>query len=149
MAEGARMHIRVFERADADAVVDLWRRCGLTRPWNDPYRDIDRKLAVQPELFLVGALDGRIIASAMAGYDGHRGAVYYLAVDPTYRDRGYGRSVMQAVAERLVALGCPKINLMIRGDNADALEFYRHIAYEPQDVTVYGLRLIADTPAEP
>jgi ribosomal protein S18 acetylase RimI-like enzyme len=143
------MNIRVFERADADAVVDLWQRCGLTRPWNDPYKDIDRKLAVQPELFLVGALDGRIIATAMAGYDGHRGAVYYLAVDPACRDRGYGTTVMQAVAERLFALGCPKINLMVRDDNVDALEFYRRIAYEPQAVTVYGLRLIEDMPGKP
>jgi ribosomal protein S18 acetylase RimI-like enzyme len=143
------MQIRVFERADADAVVDLWQRCGLIRPWNDPYEDIERKLAVQPKLFLVGVLDARIVASAMGGYDGHRGAVYYLAVDPSCRDCGYGRSVMQAVAERLAALGCPKINLMVRGDNADVLEFYRRIAYEPQDVAVYGLRLIADRPREP
>jgi ribosomal protein S18 acetylase RimI-like enzyme len=143
------MHIRVFERADADAVVDLWQRCGLIRPWNDPYKDIERKLAVQPELFLIGVLDERIVASAMGGYDGHRGAVYYLAVDPSYRDRGYGRSVMQAVAERLVAFGCPKINVMVRGNNADVLEFYRRIAYEPQDVAVYGVRLIADGPREP
>jgi ribosomal protein S18 acetylase RimI-like enzyme len=138
------MQIRPFERSDAHEVVDLWRRCGLTRPWNDPHRDIERKLSVAPELFLVGVLEDRLVASAMGGYDGHRGAVYYLAVDPPCRGSGYGRAIMHAVAGRLAALGCPKINVMIREDNAQALGFYRELAYEPQDVAVYGLRLIPD-----
>lgn len=138
------MKIRVFERPDADQVVQLWRLCGLTRPWNDPYADIERKLAVQPELFLVGLVEDRLIATAMAGYDGHRGSVYYLAVDPARRGNGHGRTLMQAVAARLLALGCPKVSVMIRGDNAQALGFYRRLAYEPQDVAVYGLRLISD-----
>lgn len=73
------MHIRPFERRDTDAVVALWQARGLTRPWNDPLKDIERKLAVQPELFLVGERDGEVIATAMGGYDGHRGSVYYLA----------------------------------------------------------------------
>ncbi len=74
------MHIRPFQPADTEAVVSLWQICGLTRPWNDPYRDIQRKLAEQPELFLVGEVDGMLMASAMIGNDGHRGWLYYLAV---------------------------------------------------------------------
>lgn len=145
MTGGAEaLHVRAFAEADAEAVVALWQRCGLTRPWNDPYADIARKLRVQPELFLVGTVAGRVVASAMAGYDGHRGNVYYLAVDAERRGRGYGRAIMAGVSERLVALGCPKINLMIRGDNLDAIAFYERVAYAKQDVVVYGFRLIPD-----
>lgn len=97
--------------------------------------------------FLVGAVDAAIVASGMAGYDGHRRAVYYFAVDPEQRGRGLGRSLMQAVASALAAAGCPKINVMIRGDNVAALEFYRRLEFTPQDVVTYGLRLIPDEPA--
>jgi ribosomal protein S18 acetylase RimI-like enzyme len=81
------MHIRPFELADEPAVIALWEACKLTRPWNDPHKDIARKLAVQPELFLVGAIDETVIASVMAGYEGHRGWVNYLAVTPRFRGR--------------------------------------------------------------
>jgi ribosomal protein S18 acetylase RimI-like enzyme len=138
------MLIRPFALEDQPAVVDLWRRCGLTRPWNDPKKDIARKLAVQPELFLVGMEDGRVVAAAMAGYDGHRGSVYYLAVDPSAQGRGAGRLLMAHVETALQAMGCPKINIMIRADNADVAAFYRRLGYEPSDVMVQGRRLIVD-----
>jgi hypothetical protein len=72
------MDIRPFREADELAVIALWRACGLTRPWNDPRKDIARKLAVQRELFLVGEVGGNVIGSVMGGYDGHRGWVNSL-----------------------------------------------------------------------
>ncbi len=88
------MHIRPFAVPDTEPVVALWRVCGLTRPWNDPRKDIERKLAVQPELFLVADREGEPVATAMAGYDGHRGWVYYVAVAPGLQRSGVGRELM-------------------------------------------------------
>jgi ribosomal protein S18 acetylase RimI-like enzyme len=139
--------IRPFAAADEPAVVALWRAAGLTRPWNDPHRDIARKLTVQPELFLVGELDGELIAAAMAGYDGHRGSVYYLAVSPAHQRRGHARALMAEIERRLEALGCPKLNLMVRQDNRGVLEFYARLGYEEAAVVTLGKRLIADEPA--
>jgi len=138
--------IRTFARRDEDAVVALWRAAGLTRPWNDPHADIARKLAVQPELFLVGELDGAIVASAMAGYDGHRGSLYYLAVSPDHQRRGHARAVMAEVERRLEAIGCPKLNLMVRRDNTGVIGFYHRLGYDEQSVVVLGKRLIEDEP---
>ena len=76
------MEIRPFKIGDEGAVIDLWRRCNLTVPWNNPKLDIQRKLKVDPELFLVGVIGGEIVATVMGGYDGHRGWIYYLAVSP-------------------------------------------------------------------
>ena len=142
------MRIRPFTRTDqtddTDAVVALWRECGLTRPWNDPHADIDRKLTTQPELFLVGETEAGVVASAMVGYDGHRGWVYYLAVRQGFRGTGAGRALM-AEAERLLTdRGCPKIMLMVRSTNDDVVAFYNTLGYSADDVTVLGKRLIAD-----
>jgi len=139
--------IRTFTKADEAAVVVLWRAAGLLRPWNDPHRDIARKQTMQPELFLVGELGGEIIASAMAGYDGHRGSVYYLAVSPDHHREGHARAIMAEVERRLLALGCPKLNLMVRHDNRPAIGFYERIAYDEQAVVVLGKRLVVDEPA--
>jgi len=140
------MQIRAFEEGDTDEVVALWRLCGLTRPWNDPHRDIERKLKVQRELFLVGVEEGNgaIIASIMAGYDGHRGWVNYLAVHPDARGAGHGRALMTEVEELLIARGCPKVSLLVRGDNTEARGFYESIGYGIDDVVAFGKRLIAD-----
>ena len=140
------MKLRPYADADEGAVVDLWRRCELTRAWNDPHKDIQRKLTTQPELFLVGELEGRIIATAMAGFDGHRGWVNYLAVAPEHRAKGYGRLLMRHVEERLTARGCPKLNLQVRTGNKDVLEFYRRIGYSVDDTVSLGKRLIPDLP---
>jgi ribosomal protein S18 acetylase RimI-like enzyme len=139
-----QFQIRPFAEADADAVVALWEQCGLTRPWNDPRRDIARKLAVQRELFLVAAADGRVVATVMAGYEGHRGWVNYLAVDHAWRGRGLGREMMAVVERELTARGCPKVALLIRRDNVQAAGFYRHLGYADDDVISMGKRLEAD-----
>ena len=140
------MELRPYAVTDEEAVVELWQRCELTRPWNDPHKDIQRKLTTQPELFVVGEFEGKLIATAMAGFDGHRGWVNYLAVAPEHRARGYGRLLMQHVEERLTARGCPKLNLQVRTGNKDVLEFYRRIGYSVDDTVSLGKRLIPDLP---
>lgn len=138
------MEIRPFEPADEDAVIALWERCGLTRPWNDPRKDIRRKLEVRPDLFLVGMRAGEVVATVMAGYEGHRGWINYLAVAPEHRREGLGRAMM-AEAERLLReAGCPKINLQVRAGNEAALAFYRRLGYTVDDVVSLGKRLEED-----
>ncbi|HID50420.1 MAG TPA: GNAT family acetyltransferase [Anaerolineae bacterium] len=138
------LHIREFQEEDAAAVVALWQACGLVKPWNDAYKDIQRKLTVGRELFLVGEIDGRIAATIMGGYEGHRGWVNYLAVHPDYRRQGYGRFLMDTVESKLLALGCPKINLQIRESNLDVIRFYEAIGYKQDKVVSFGKRLIPD-----
>jgi len=125
-------------------VISLWRSCGLIRPWNDPHKDIRRKLAVRPEWFLVGVVEGRIAACVMAGYEGHRGWLNYLAVAPEQQRRGHARALV-AEAERLLrAAGCPKINLQVRTSNQGVIEFYRRLGYAVDDVVSMGKRLEHD-----
>ncbi|MDP2282935.1 MAG: GNAT family acetyltransferase [Pseudohongiella sp.] len=138
------MNIRAFSKTDQSSVIALWNACGLTRPWNNPAKDIDRKLAVQPELFLVGELDGHIVASAMAGYDGHRGSVYYLAVSPEHQGNGFGQLLMASIERLLTEKGCPKMNILVRSSNARVLGFYDKLGYKPDETVCIGKRLIAD-----
>jgi ribosomal protein S18 acetylase RimI-like enzyme len=136
------MIIRPFLPADESAVIALWERCGLTRPWNDPHQDIRRKLRVRPDLFLVGLLDGVVVASVMAGYEGHRGWINYLAVAPEHQGKGFGRAMM-VEAERLLAqAGCPKVNLQVRSSNQQVIEFYRRLGYAEDNVVSMGKRLV-------
>jgi ribosomal protein S18 acetylase RimI-like enzyme len=139
-----QLYIRPFKEADTEQVVALWRACDLVRPWNDPYRDIERKLHVGREFFLVGTVAGAVVATAMGGYEGHRGWVNYLAVHPDYQRRGYGRLLMQALVEKLTTVGCPKLNLQVRQDNQAVIQFYRALGYQQDNVISFGKRLIAD-----
>ena len=143
------MQIRPFEPADEAAVVTLWRQCELTRPWNDPHADIQRKLTTQPELFFVGLCDATLVATVMTGFDGHRGWVNYLAVDPAHRNKGHGRLLMDHVERTFHALGCPKVNLQVRVGNAAAAAFYRRLGYSPEEAVTFGKRLIADVSPAP
>jgi ribosomal protein S18 acetylase RimI-like enzyme len=136
--------IRAFQRDDADAVVALWHACGLLRPWNDPHKDIARKLSEQPELFLVACSETAVVGSAMVGFDGHRGWVYYLAVVPGMQRRSLGRALMERAEFLLVERGCPKINLMVRSDNSAVRAFYAELGYSEDQVAVLGKRLIPD-----
>ena len=138
------MEIRPFRESDQDAVVALWRECGLVRPWNDPVQDIRRKLGMQRDLFLVGSMDGRLVATIMVGYEGHRGWVNYLAVAADCRRRGFGRLLMEEAEARVREMGCPKINLQIRRSNAGLIAFYRSIGYAEDDVVSMGKRLVED-----
>lgn len=143
------MNIRPFRPDDEDAVVALWQACGLTRPWNDPHADIARKLREQPELFLVGTIGARLVASAMAGFDGHRGWVYYLAVAPEHRRQSHGRRLMLEAERLLKERGCPKLNLQLRASNAGVIEFYRKLGYAQEELLSLGKRLIYDQPPKP
>jgi ribosomal protein S18 acetylase RimI-like enzyme len=141
------MQIRPYREQDEDAVVALWQACGLTRPWNDPHKDIARKLTVQRELFLVGEMGGRLVATVMAGFDGHRGWVNYLAVAPELRGRGIGARLMKVIEEKFTAAGCPKVNLLVRAGNTAVLEFYRRLGYTADEAVPLGKRLIPDATA--
>jgi len=139
------MFIRLCKHPDdLQPVIDLWIKCDLTRPWNNPQKDILRKIEVNPELFLVGEIDGKMAASAMGGYDGHRGWVNYLAVDPEYQRRGSARVIMAEIERMLADTGCPKINLQIRNSNLAAIEFYKRIGYNVEEITSMGKRLEED-----
>lgn len=142
--ENGKADIRPFSPKDEKSVIELWNRCDLVRPWNNPEIDIARKLKVNPDLFLVGTLNGKVIATAMGGYEGHRGWVNYLAVEPAYQRKGFGRQLMEEIEKRLLALGCPKINLQVRNGNTSALEFYNRIGYKTDDVVSLGKRIIPD-----
>ena len=138
------MQIRAFTPADQDAVIALWHACELTRAWNDPAKDMARKMTEQPEMFLVGTLQGQVMASVMAGFDGHRGWVNYLAVSPEHQLQSFARQMMQAVESMLQERGCPKLNLQIRSSNAAVIEFYKRLGYVQDDVVSMGRRLISD-----
>ncbi len=138
------LRIRAFADEDEAAVVDLWRRVGITRPWNDPLKDVARKRRVQPELFLVATEDDVVVGTAMAGYDGHRGWVNYLAVEPSRQRQGIGRALMAAAEAALAALGCPKLAVQVRADNPEALAFYEHLGFARDAVVSLGKRLERD-----
>lgn len=138
------LKIRPFVESDETSVVNLWKACSLTRAWNDPHRDIARKLGTQADRFLVGLVNDELIASAMFGYDGHRGWVNYLAVQPANRGNGYARQLMMAGETLLTQAGCPKLSLQIRSSNRDVIAFYEHLGYATDEVVSMGKRLIAD-----
>jgi len=138
--------IRPFTARDEAAVIALWQACGLARPWNDPQRDIARKMADDGASFFVAEAEGRVVGSAMVGYDGHRGWVYYLAVDAANRRSGLGRRLMKHAENWLVARGCAKLNLQVRSSNREVLDFYRQLGYAQDDVVSLGKRLIEDGP---
>jgi ribosomal protein S18 acetylase RimI-like enzyme len=138
------LNIRSFQLSDEAEVIALWARCGLIRSWNDPRKDIQRKLTVQPELFLVGMLEDTMAASVMAGYEGHRGWINYLAVAPEYQGTGYGRQIMDIAEERLRALGCAKVNLLVRTTNQPVIAFYTRLGYTQDEVYCFGKRLEFD-----
>jgi ribosomal protein S18 acetylase RimI-like enzyme len=133
--------IRPYEPSDEAAVIDLWRRCGLVVPWNDPQHDIALKRQVNAELFLVAVAGGRLVGTVMAGYDGHRGAINYVGVDPELRRRGYGRRLMAAAEELLRQRGCPKINLHVRTSNTGVIAFYERLGYKLDPTVCLGKRL--------
>jgi ribosomal protein S18 acetylase RimI-like enzyme len=138
--------LRQYRPGDREALVWLWSLCGLIRPWNDPYRDIDRKLTWDaPNLVVLEDAD-ELIGSVMVGYEGHRGWVNYLAVHPRHQRQGVGRLLMDEAERRLRELGCAKVNLQIRTSNQAAAQFYRRIGYAADDLISMGRRLEDDGP---
>jgi ribosomal protein S18 acetylase RimI-like enzyme len=136
--------IREFAPADRDAVVSLWRAGDLVRPWNDPDKDIDRKVARGDGMFLVAEEAGTVVGVVMAGYDGHSGWLNYLAVDPDRRSDRIGRALVAEAEARLAACGCPKVNLQIRDTNTEVIAFYEHLGYAVDAAISMGKRLESD-----
>ncbi|MFT5572108.1 MAG: ribosomal protein S18 acetylase RimI-like enzyme [Cryomorphaceae bacterium] len=135
------MKTRAFNTRDTEPVVALWQRCEIVTATNNPRLDIARKQKVNPELFLLGEIGQELVASVMGGYEGHRGWVNYLAVEPDHRGQGFGLAMMNAIEHELRQLGCPKINLQVRAKNSSAIEFYRSIGYLNDEVVSFGKRL--------
>ena len=136
--------IRQFINSDLEDVIHLWEICGLTRPWNNPEIDIFRKLSQQDDLFLVAIKDEQLIAVLMGGYDGHRGWMNYLAVQPQQQRLGIATALVQQLEKRLIARGCPKVQLLVRQDNLHVQSFYEELGYEEAEVVCLGKRLIQD-----
>lgn len=138
--------IRPYRPDDEAAVIALWSACGLVKPQNDPQRDIERKLKVNPEWFLVGEIDGAVVATCMAGYEGHRGWINYLAVTPSHQCRGLASQLVREAERLLRQAGCPKINLQIRTANTGVIDFYKTLGFGLDDVVSMGKRLESDRP---
>jgi ribosomal protein S18 acetylase RimI-like enzyme len=130
-----------YEVRDQKAVIDLWERCGLIVPQNDPVEDIQRKLDFQPELFFVALFDGQLVGSVMVGYEGHRGWLNYLAVLPSFQRRGFGRKLVSKAIAELRKLGCLKLNLQVRKSNIAVIEFYKHLGFKEEERLSLGMRL--------
>ncbi len=138
--------IRAVREADAEAIVTLWHAVfaeyhDAARPHRDPRANIARKIAFGDELFFLAERDGAVVGTVMAGYDGHRGWLYSLAVDPAERRAGVGRALLVRAEAALLARGCPKVNLQVATQNEGALAFWRAAGYVPDDVVSLGRRL--------
>lgn len=124
------LQFRPVGDADVEEVIALWVRCGLTRPWNDAARDIVFARASPNAAVLMACLDGDVAATVMVGHDGHRGAVYYVSVDPALQGRGFGRQTMASAEAWLRERGIWKLNLLLRAENAKVRGFYESLGYE-------------------
>jgi ribosomal protein S18 acetylase RimI-like enzyme len=133
--------IREFEPSDLVGVVQLWRDCQLIRSPNVPSHDVELKIKHDPGLF-VAVEKSRVVGSVMAGYEGHRGWINYLAVTPAQQRNGIGARLLQRGEQYLVDLGCEKINLQVRSGNSDVLGFYQRAGYRNDDVVSLGKRLL-------
>jgi ribosomal protein S18 acetylase RimI-like enzyme len=138
------MNIKPYHPDNQQAVINLWQACNLVVAWNDPIKDIQRKMLVDPDLFLIGELSEDIVATVMGGYEGHRGWINYLAVSPEHQRKGYARAMMQQVEVLILQKGSPKINLQVRSNNIDVIQFYQAIGYDIENAVGLGKRLIPD-----
>lgn len=140
------MNIRPYTHEDEKQVIQLWVDCGLVVSSNNPLLDIQRKLLVNPEWFLIGQVGDRVVATCMVGYEGHRGWINYLAVSPGSQRKGLASLMMARAEELLRSAGCPKINLQVRATNDKVVKFYMQIGFQVEEVLSMGKRLKADTP---
>lgn len=138
--------IAEYSSDDEADMIGLWQECGLVVPWNNPLSDIARKMADSPELFYSGKIDGQLVASCMAGYDGHRGWIYFLAVAKSQQRTGLAAKLVAHVEAKLIELGCPKMELMVRDTNREVITFYEAIGFGLDPVKVLSKRLSDDAP---
>ena len=141
---GSGLLIREYESSDRAGVLSVWEACDLLRPWNNPELDIERKVSYQRDLFFVGLVGDELVSTAMFGYDGHRGWLYYFGVLPSYQGRGYGGEMLSFGEARLLKLGCPKVNFQVRSENEGVGVFYGRFGYAEEDILSFGKRLIED-----
>lgn len=144
VSQGKAVHIRTFSQNDRKPVISLWEACGLLSPWTDPDYDISAKILMQPEGFIVGVINGQLMASAMVEFDGQRGSVFNLAVLPEYQTAGFGKQMMQHVETILSRVGCPKLNIIVRNASPSVLAFYEAMGYQKEEISCVGMRLILD-----
>lgn len=140
-----KLCVRTYMEKDQDSVITLWQTCNLTVPWNNPGSDIARKMSDSPDLFFIGTLNERIVSTCMAGYDGHRGWIYYLAVTPDLCNKGIATQMLKHAEKVLAERGCPKIELMVRYTNKDIIGFYHSVGYSNEPVMVLSKRLPVDS----
>ena len=134
----ATLAITPIDEHEVAGVVELWKACGLTRPWNDPASDIELARKGSNAAVLIGRDDGAIVATVMVGHDGHRGWVYYLAVSPDHRDQGHGRVMMEAAERWLRERSIEKLQLLVRPDNTSVKDFYQSLGYAMQERIIYA-----------
>ena len=134
----AALSIAPMDDADVAGVIALWQACDLTRPWNDPAADIALARRGPNSAILIGRDGDALIATALVGHDGHRGWVYYVAVDPARREKGFGRAIMSAAEDWLRARGIEKLQLMVRGDNSKVRDFYDSLGYLEQERVLFA-----------
>ena len=128
----SELAIAEMSHDDVDEVIELWQRAGLTRPWNNPGEDIAFAMRAPNSTLLVGRANGVVVASVLVGHDGHRGNVYYVAVDPDHERNGFGRAIMAAAENWLRGCGIWKMNLLVRAGNTEAVKFYEALGFEEQ-----------------
>ena len=146
MAELGQFEVRTYRASDQDKIIDLWQTVFPDAlPHNDPLLDIHRKQAIQPELFLVACDGESVVGTCMGGFDGHRGWVYFVAVQPEFRRQGIASGLMHQLEARLLNLGCPKLNLQVRDTAPEAVLFYEYLGYSVEKRTSMGKILNAST----
>jgi len=123
---------------DAAQIVELWNNVGLMRPWNDPNKDIELSLAAESSMLFKAQKGNVLIGTVMAGYDGHRGWIYYLAVDPAHQKQGVGRKLYDTALDWLKEKGAPKVQILIRADNTDVVSFYEALGFEKSTSVLMG-----------
>lgn len=133
--------IRKYEEKDEEQVVNLWEQCNLFVPQNDPHEDIRKKIEFQPNLFFVGTVNDEVIVSIMVGYEGHRGWINYMAVLPEYQNKGCGHQIVNKGIAELKKMGCLKVNLQVRENNKDVIEFYENLGFSNDRVVSLGKHL--------
>ncbi len=139
-------HLRIepYTKVAEQQVIELWVACNLTKPWNDPTLDIKRKLDDSPDLFYLAWIKDNLAGTCMAGYDGHRGWIYYLGVAPQFQGKGVAQLLVEHGEKHLIKIGCPKINLMVRKTNNRVIGFYEKVGYSDDPVVVLSKRLVND-----
>lgn len=134
------MRIRKFHKDDTEQIIKIWGECGLLHPPNDPYLEIRTKANFQPDLFFVGEIDGRVMATIMVGFEGRRGWLNLLGVLPEYQGQGYGSELVRHAVEVLRKIGAPKVNLLVRPSNSKVQAFYEKLGFEFEDAILMSHR---------